>query len=77
MTLELEPLDTDRYSSREADVTTAESREEYKGIERRHAPRRICVDRRGLVRFEIDKQDRRSDHDRRANGIIWGSVYSA
>lgn len=74
--LELEPLDSERYSSMEADYYPREPKDEYKGPERRHTPRRICIDRRSLVRFEIDKQDRRSDHDRREDGIKWGNFYS-
>lgn len=72
MSLELEPLDSELYSSMDADVETAESREEYIGPERRQAHRRVCIDRRNLVRFEIDKLERRADFDRRAEGCRWG-----
>jgi len=77
MTLELETLDSEIYSSRDDDLKTAGPREEYTGPERRETHRRTCVDRRELVRFEIDKQDRRADFDRRAEGCRWGGIYSA
>ena len=37
----------------------------YEGIERRRQNRRQAKDRRGEVRFELDKDDRRKSHGRR------------
>lgn len=44
----------------------------YKGPERRHGERRSGHDRRELIRFEPDKEDRRSHIDRReSKRDIW------
>ena len=43
----------------------------YKGTERRYGHRRITKDRRDMIRFELDKQDRRSGKDRRAANNVW------
>jgi len=42
----------------------------YKGPERRNYNRRVGHDRRAMIRFEPDKDDRRSHKDRRL-GEIW------
>lgn len=76
MALELEPLVEEISSSRDVTFNTADSREEYKGPERRQAHRRIHIDRRKLIRFEIDRHDRRADFDRRAEGCRWGHFYN-
>ena len=41
--------------------------ENYKGIERRAQHRRVREDRRGELRFELDKPDRRVTPGRRAS----------
>ena len=44
----------------------------YKGPDRRRMERRSGKDRRELIRFELDKEDRRSHRDRRqSNRDIW------
>lgn len=43
----------------------------YIGLERRAAPRRTHADRRVMVRFELDRQDRRQTKDRRAAKSVW------
>lgn len=51
-----------------------ESGSAYTGPERRRAQRRVRVDRRTIVRFELDKAPRRSGTDRRSSvgtGNIW------
>ena len=41
----------------------------YRGPERRKGERRINGDRREEIRFELDKDDRRSGKDRRKLGL--------
>jgi len=41
----------------------------YRGPERRKGERRINGDRREEIRFELDKDDRRSGKDRRKMGL--------
>lgn len=48
----------------------------YKGRERRNYNRRVGNDRREMIRFEPDKDDRRSHKDRRS-GEIWNGRRSA
>lgn len=46
----------------------------YRGPERRKGKeRRVSSDRRDEIRFELDKDDRRSGKDRRRNQGGWGS----
>ncbi len=46
--------------------------EPYTGPERRKSERRKNSDRRGAVRFELDKDPRRSGKDRRrSEGDLW------
>lgn len=40
----------------------------YNGADRRHAQRRLSVDRRSMIRFEPERDPRRSGSDRRQNG---------
>lgn len=42
----------------------------YKGTERRRYHRRTGHDRRAMIRFELDKEERRTQKDRRT-GNIW------
>lgn len=44
--------------------------EQYQGSERRHFQRRVNKDRREMIRFEPDKEIRRSGDDRR-NHVDW------
>ena len=41
----------------------------YRGPERRKGERRVSSDRREEIRFEPDKDDRRSGKDRRKTGL--------
>ncbi len=43
----------------------------YNGPERRVAQRRGGHDRRALIRFELDKADRRQKEDRRSTTNVW------
>ncbi len=43
----------------------------YDGPERRVGQRRCGHDRRSLVRFELDKSDRRQTEDRRNTTNVW------
>lgn len=44
---------------------------EYSGIERRQQQRRQSSDRRDLIRFELNKNDRRLGTDRRHQSDVW------
>lgn len=41
--------------------------------DRRIEQRRKAVDRRDMIRFEIEKEDRRSGKDRRGSVTSWGT----
>jgi len=43
----------------------------FNGVERRRDHRRVAVDRREMVRFEMDKEPRRSGKDRRGPLSMW------
>lgn len=48
----------------------------YKGPDRRSGvDRRVSSDRREMIRFEPDKEDRRSGKDRR-KAAAWGTIAS-
>jgi len=42
-------------------------------VEKRKAQRRSGKDQREMLRFELDKEDRRSENDRRSSVTSWGS----
>jgi len=46
---------------------------DYSGRERRKSQRRTGKDQRDMIRFELDKEDRRSGNDRRKSATGWGS----
>ena len=46
---------------------------QYTGIERRKGERRTGKDQREMIRFELDKEDRRSGDERRKSATSWGS----
>lgn len=48
-----------------------EDDENYPGPEHRVVQRRSGHDRREMVRFELDKEDRRSGKDRRKPKSVW------
>lgn len=55
---------------------TAQASQPYFGVERRKGQdRRFCNDRRREIRFELDKDDRRSGRDRRRSGG-WDAAHS-
>ncbi len=43
----------------------------YKGKERRYTIRRVNINRREMIRFEPNKEDRRSSKDRRVALNTW------
>ncbi|MFV2056093.1 MAG: hypothetical protein ACC707_06460 [Thiohalomonadales bacterium] len=43
----------------------------YNGLERRIEIRREIVDRREMIRFELDKEPRRNGKDRRITTALW------
>lgn len=46
---------------------------QYTGTEKRKGQRRTGKDQRDMIRFELDKEDRRSGNDRRKSATSWGS----
>ncbi|MFW5450484.1 MAG: hypothetical protein ACKE9I_02695 [Methylophagaceae bacterium] len=56
-------------------MSDAENSEEekYMGVENRQGERRSGHDQRDMIRFEIDKEDRRSGKDRRKSATSWGT----
>lgn len=46
---------------------------QYTGADRRKSQRRTGKDQRDMIRFELDKEDRRSGNDRRKSATSWGS----
>jgi hypothetical protein len=54
------------------DKMSEEEHWKHSGAEdRRKEPRRVAIDRRDMIRFEIKKDDRRTGKDRR--GKDWGT----
>ena len=68
--MKLELMDNAELESQLAAGKEAET-PEYTGPNRRVARRRILADRRAMVRFELDKPDRRQLKDRRAAKSVW------
>ena len=46
---------------------------QYTGTEHRKSQRRTGKDQRDMIRFELDKEDRRSGNERRKSATAWGS----
>jgi len=76
MALELTPLESEDSANKPADFKPKAQQTKYVGAEHRLGPRRLKADRRALLRFEPDKQDRRSGNDRRAGGNNWNNLYN-
>ncbi len=69
MELELVPEDEPGRSATDSQ-DEADSAVRYQGPERRAAHRRVTVDRRSMIRFEMTR-DRRDGNDRRADLQRW------
>lgn len=52
-----------------------ESKDMYRGYEKRMAQRRELSDRRDMIRYEPEKHPRRSGLDRRIEGSAWNNDY--
>lgn len=52
-----------------------ESKNMYRGYEKRMAQRRELSDRRDMIRYEPEKHPRRSGLDRRIEGSAWNNDY--
>jgi len=68
--MELELVDNSTVGADKDNAATAE-KPTYDGPERRRAIRRCGHDRRNMVRFELDKADRRTIEDRRSVTNVW------
>ena len=66
--MDLELLDN---SALDIEAEEIKKRPPYNGPERRVAQRRCGHDRRAMVRFELDKADRRQLEDRRKSTNAW------
>jgi hypothetical protein len=76
MDLELEPLEEEKKNPFESHESAEAEPSEYNGPERRVCDRRSGSDRRGEVRFEGGKEDRRSGRDQRKDNITWDDFHS-
>ena len=76
MDLTLEPLDSEICADQPANFEPKPRETRYLGPERRLGACRINANRRTTVRFEPEKEDRRSDTDRRNNEGKWNNAYS-
>lgn len=76
MDLKLEPLDSEIRADQPANFEPKPRKTQYVGAEHRLGPRRLCQDRRAMLRFEPEKNDRRSCMDQRAGGSKWNNMYS-
>lgn len=54
----------------------SEEKTSYEGPERRSCQRRCGHDRRNLIRFELDKEDRRRMEDRRTTTNVWDNKHT-
>ena len=52
-------------------VFSIDETESYTGPEQRISQRRVCADRRDMMRFEMNKLPRRSLKERRAAKSVW------
>jgi len=68
--MELELVDNNTLNDNKDTIDT-EHKPPYDGPERRMCQRRCGHDRRDMVRFELDKADRRQLEDRRSTTNIW------
>ena len=67
--MDLELLDNDAIDIDKGEEIKKEP--PYSGPERRRVQRRSGHDRRAMVRFELDKSDRRRLEDRRKTTNVW------
>jgi hypothetical protein len=70
MIMELELVDNSTLET-DKDKDAIHDNSPYNGPERRVAHRRCGHDRRAMVRFELDKPDRRQKEDRRTTTNVW------
>ena len=70
MIMELELVDNSTLET-DKDKDATQGNSPYNGPERRIAHRRCGHDRRTMVRFELDKPDRRQKEDRRTTTNVW------
>ena len=68
--MDLELIDKSAYSD-EMENQSSVNKPAYDGPERRYAERRCGHDRRGMIRFELGKDDRRQASDRRNITNVW------
>ena len=68
--MELELVDNASLET-DKDKEANKAKASYKGPERRMGQRRCGHDRRTMVRFELDKADRRQMEDRRTTTNAW------
>jgi hypothetical protein len=52
-----------------------ESKNMYRGYEKRMLQRRELSDRRDMIRYEPEKDPRRKGLDRRIEGVAWNTDY--
>ncbi len=74
MDLELVPLGSE-VSEQDRRSNPKAGRSKYEGVERRMGPRRLCRDRRAMLRFESGNTDRRLGNDRRFENAVWNNIY--
>lgn len=68
--MELELVDNDKIGVDDKEIKHS-SKPKYEGPDRRTSARRRGHDRRAMVRFELDKTDRRQLEDRRSTSNVW------
>jgi len=68
--MELELVPKDKWENEVISEDSQDGSVRYTGPDRRKTPRRIKVDRRGMVRFE-NAPDRRQNGDRRLGTRMW------
>ena len=62
------------HNSNQERINEESPRQGYTGEnDRRRYNRRLAVDRRDMIRFEIEKEDRRKGKDRRGSVTDWGT----
>ena len=76
MDLKLEPLDSEIRADQPANFEQKLREIKYIGPEHRLGTRRLCQDRRVMLRFEPEKDDRRTGMDQRAGNGKWNNMYN-
>ena len=76
MDLKLEPLDSEIRADQPANFEQKLREIKYLVLETPHGTRRLCQDRRVILRFKPEKDDRRTNIDQHVGNGKWHNTYN-